>query len=238
MTIVVAHRGDPVNHLGNTLEAFESAAALGADMIELDCRVTADGQVVVVHDETLARPWGVHKPVAALTWEQVCAVGQDGRRIPRLADILRATQLPVMVDMPGIEVVDASLAVVREAGALGRCVFAGRTGALVRLRQMAPSARIALSWDKRELPGPELLNSTKPEFFNPYWRLVSARVVADMHSAGVGVSVWTLDRRWEMRRVLRMGVDAVITNQTARLVALLGKNYRKSGPFAGPDGGP
>jgi glycerophosphoryl diester phosphodiesterase len=223
VTIAVAHQGDPVNHWGNTLEAFESAALLGAGMIELDCRVTCDGHVVVVHDETLARPWGVPKPVSGLTLEQVSAVGQNGRRVPRLADVLSAVQLPVMVDLPGAEVVEASLAVVEAAGALGRCVFAGRTAALVRLRQMAPSARIALSWEKRELPGPELLASTKPEWFNPHWRLATSRVVAKMHAAGMGVSVWTVDRRWAMRRVLRAGVDAVITNQTARLVSLLGK---------------
>ncbi len=96
-------------------------------------------------------------------------------------------------------------------------------------RQMAPSARIALSWEKRELPGAELLASTKPEWFNPHWRLATSRVVANMHAAGMGVSVWTVDRRWAMRRVLRAGVDAVITNQTARLVSLLGKNKSAGG---------
>jgi glycerophosphoryl diester phosphodiesterase len=223
MTIAIAHQGDPVNHWGNTLEAFESATSLGADMIEVDCRLTGDGHVVAVHDETLARPWGVPKPVAALTWDEVSKVGRNGRRIPRLIDVLSAVRLPVMVDVPSVEVLEASLAVVDAAAALERCVFAGRTDALVRLREMAPSARIALSWDKRELPRPEVLVGTAPEWFNAYWRLASPHIVEQMHTGGLRVSVWTVDRPWDMRRVLRARVDAVITNRTARLVSLLSR---------------
>jgi glycerophosphoryl diester phosphodiesterase len=88
---------------------------------------------------------------------------------------------------------------------------------------MSPSARIALSWDRPELPGPELLAGTKPEWFNPRWRLAPPSVVDHLHEAGIGVSVWTVDRRRYMKRVLRAGVDAVITNRTERLVPLLAR---------------
>jgi glycerophosphoryl diester phosphodiesterase len=223
VTLTIAHRGDPVNHWGNTLPAFDSAAALGADMVELDCRLTSDGQVVVVHDETLAQPWGVRRPVAKMTWDEVSALGRCGSRIPRLAEALSAVALPLMVDVPSVMVLEASLAVVKGANALDRCVFAGHTDALVRLRQIAPSARIALSWEKFSLPHAELLASTKPEWFNPHWPLATRRVVDQMHTAGLGVSVWTVDRKWQMRRVLRAGVDAVITNRTARFVSLVQK---------------
>lgn len=53
--LVIAHRGARAYAPENTLEAFEKAARLGADMVELDVQLTADGQVVVVHDETLER---------------------------------------------------------------------------------------------------------------------------------------------------------------------------------------
>jgi glycerophosphoryl diester phosphodiesterase len=229
VTLTIAHRGDAVNHRGNTLQAFESAAHLGADMVELDCRLTSDGQVVVVHDETLAKPWGVNKAVAEMTWDEVSAVERRGYRIPRLAEVLSAIALPLMVDVPNVTVLEASIIVVEAANALDRCVFAGHTGALVRLRQIAPSARIALSWDTRELPDAELLASTKPEWFNPYWLLATPRVVEHMHTAGLGVSVWTVDRKWQMRRVMSAGVDAVITNQTARFASLVQTIARKTG---------
>ena len=48
-------------------------------------------------------------------------------------------------------------------------------------------------------------------------------VVDQMHTAGLGVSVWTVDRKRQMKRVLRAGVDAVITNQAGRLVSVLAR---------------
>ena len=153
MTIAIAHRGYHVKHLENTLEAFASAAALGADMVELDCRLTADGHVVVLHDRTLARLWGVAKPVNRVGWDEVSRIRRQGYRIPELAEVLRTIELPVMVDVPGVKVLEASFAVVVAAGAVDRCIFAGHTGAMARLRQMSPSARIALSWGTARATG-------------------------------------------------------------------------------------
>jgi glycerophosphoryl diester phosphodiesterase len=223
VTIAIAHRGDPLNHRENTLDAFTAAAALGADMVELDCKLTSDGHVVVLHDHTLRRLWAVDRPVASLTWEEVSVVRRDGYRIPDLAQVLGTVALPVMVDVPSTDVLEASLAVVEAAGALERCIFAGETAALVRLRKMSPAARVALSWDKRQLPSAELLLQTKPEWFNPSWHLANRAVVDRMHADGIGVSVWTVDRPWQMKRMLAAGVDAVISNQAARLVSVLGR---------------
>jgi glycerophosphoryl diester phosphodiesterase len=227
MTVTIAHRGDPLNHWENTLEAFQSAAFLGADMVELDCQLTSDGHVVVLHDKTLRSPWGVPKRVDALPWGEVSAIRRKGYRIPALAEVFRSVELPVMVDVPDVEVLEAAFGVAVDANALDRCVFAGHTGALVRLRQLSTSARIALSWDKRKMPSSELLARTRPEWFNPHWRLLAPDAVERMHAAGIGVSVWTVDRPSAMKRVMRAGVDAVITNQTARLVSFL----RRSRPF-------
>lgn len=221
MTVTIAHRGDPINHWGNTLEAFQSAVSLGADMVELDCQLTSDGHVVVLHDETLSRPWGVPKPIADLRWDEVSTIRRSGYRIPGLAEVFNAVNLPVMVDVPSVEVLEAAYAVASAANALDRCVFAGHTGALLRLRQLSRSARIALSWDKRKPPSPELLASIKPHWFNPYWRLAAPKAVEQMHAAGIGVSVWTVDRPRAMRRVVKAGADAVITNHTARFLSLL-----------------
>jgi glycerophosphoryl diester phosphodiesterase len=227
VTVTIAHRGDSVNHWENTLEAFKSAASLGADMVELDCRLTSDGHVVVLHDKTLRSPWGVPRPIHALAWEEVCTIRRQGYRIPGLAEVFNAVHLPVMVDVPSVEVLEAAFGVAAGANALDRCVFAGHTGALVRLRQLSKSARIARTWEKRRMPSPELLARTKPEWFNPYWRLVAPDAVERMHAAGIGVSAWTVDRPSAMSRVVRAGVDAVITNQTARFVSFL----RRSRPF-------
>jgi len=219
VTITIAHRGDPVGHRENTLEAFQGAVTMGAAMIELDCRLTRDRHVVVLHDITLTRLWAVPKPVIEVEWDVVRTIRSGGYRIPDLTEVLAAVEVPVMVDVPSVDVLEASLAVVERAKAIERCVFAGNTEALRRLRQLAPSARIALTWDHPHLPEDGLLTETRPEWFNPYWRLVTPAVLEQMHKSGLGVSVWTVDGPSDIRKALDLGVDAVISNQVARLVA-------------------
>ncbi len=55
MTITIAYRGEPVRHVENTLAAISAAIAAGADMVEIDVRLTADGVPVLLHDEALLR---------------------------------------------------------------------------------------------------------------------------------------------------------------------------------------
>ncbi len=139
MTVTaIAHRGDPVGARENTLVAFASAAALGADWIELDLRRTRDGAIVVLHDQTLERLWGVDASVGDLDWGEVAAVGAGEEHIPLLGQVLERVSLPLMVDFTRREVVPGALAVVEEAGALERCLFVtGNVAALRMLRDLS-----------------------------------------------------------------------------------------------------
>ena len=65
--ITIAHRGEPVGHRENTLGAFAAALGLGADWVEIDLRRTRDGEIVVLHDQTLERLWEVDASVGTST---------------------------------------------------------------------------------------------------------------------------------------------------------------------------
>ncbi|MHB1497653.1 MAG: glycerophosphodiester phosphodiesterase [Acidimicrobiales bacterium] len=214
----MAHRGDPVGHRENTLEAFEAARALGAEMVELDCRLTRDGQVMVLHDATLARLWGDPRPLGEIDGDEARSLRQEGYRIPSLEEVLDTVTLQVMVDLPDPRAAGPSWSVVRDAGAAERCIFAGNTSGLQHLRELSADLRIALTWDKIELPSRALIQGLRPEWWNPYYRLASPAAVEWAHTSGMGVSVWTVDSRRDIARVLDAGADAVISNQVARVV--------------------
>ena len=74
--IAIAHRGDPIGARENTPAAFSSAAALGADWVELDLRLTGDGEVVVLHDQSLQRLWGRDVSVGDLDLAEVQRLGR------------------------------------------------------------------------------------------------------------------------------------------------------------------
>jgi glycerophosphoryl diester phosphodiesterase len=223
----IAHRGDPVRERENTLPAFASAVALGADMVELDLRRTGDGAIVVLHDQTLERLWGVDVSVGDLDWAEVAAFGEGQRRIPLLDEVLRCVSLPLMVDFTRREVVPGALAAVQQAGALDRSLFVtGNVEALRMLRELSDEARIGLTWTEGTEPPLTLLAELGAEYWNPMFAFVTAEGVAAVHGAGRAVSTWTVDTKSDMARMLDTGVDAIVSNQVAALVAFLRPSHR------------
>ncbi|HEY6017788.1 MAG TPA: glycerophosphodiester phosphodiesterase [Gaiellaceae bacterium] len=216
--LAIAHRGDPYAFRENTLPAFAAAVRAGADMVELDVRATADGALVLVHDETLERLWEVPRRVGAVMRAETRELG-----IPELAEALAAVDAPVMLDYEE-DIADAAVAAVREAEAVDRVVFSGGNyDGHRRIRALEPQARIALTWDDAGRDPNPLLDELGAEFFNPSGRVLLADpgFVERMHARGTQVSVWTLDRRDHMKWALALGVDAVITNRVGDLVSLL-----------------
>lgn len=222
MPLALAHRGDWSGAPENTLAAFAAAERAGADLIELDIRLTADGELAVVHDPTFERVWGLPRAVAETSLADVRALRSGEHRVPTLAEALAAVSAGVMVDYTAADVGEPALESIRAAGALDRCLFSGgNVGGHRRIRELEPDARIALTWTREELPPAQLLDDLQIEFFNPPYQLVEPGVVDAMHERGIKVSTWTVDDPAEMRRVIDAGVDAVITNRIAELVALL-----------------
>ncbi|MGO8826760.1 MAG: glycerophosphodiester phosphodiesterase [Acidimicrobiales bacterium] len=220
--IAIAHRGDPKGARENTLPAFAAAVALGADMLELDLRRTKDDEIVVLHDQTLDRVWGVHGSVGDLDLAEIQGVGDGDIRIPTLREVLTAVQLPLMIDFTRREVVGGALDAVLQAGALTRSLFVtGNVEALRILRDHSPGARIGLTWVEGPTPPLALLQELGAEYWNPMFGLVTPEGVEAVHGAGLKVSTWTVDEPQDMARAVDAGVDAVVSNRIAELVAFL-----------------
>jgi len=218
----IAHRGDPVQERENTLPAFGAAVARGADMVELDLRRTRDGEIVVLHDQTLQRLWGVDASVGDLDLTQVQDIGTGDLRIPTLSEVLHAVPLPLMVDFTRREVVPGGLAAVQAAGALERSLFVtGNVEALRLLRGLSAEARIGLTWVEGAAPPLPLLEELRAEYWNPMFGLVTPEGVAAVHAAGLQVSTWTVDDPRDMSRMVEAGVDAVVSNRVEELVAFV-----------------
>jgi glycerophosphoryl diester phosphodiesterase len=217
MPLAIAHRGDPVAERENTLPAFASAVREGADMVELDLRRTRDGEIVVLHDATLSRLWGVGSNVADLELAEVRRIGRGQTRIPTFGEVLQHVDVPLMVDL-NAETVEGALNEVRQADAMTRALFVtGNVAALRHLRDLASDARIGLTWVEPEPPPPELLVELGAEYWNPMFRLVTPERVADVHRMGLKVSTWTVDKPRHMARVMAAGVDAIVSNQIRQL---------------------
>ena len=95
--VIIAHRGASAEAPENTVAAFDQALALGFSHLELDTQLSADGEVVVIHDATLERTTNGHGPVAAMARGELAGLDAgswfhprfSAQRIPTLAEVLR-----------------------------------------------------------------------------------------------------------------------------------------------------
>ncbi|MFE2878015.1 glycerophosphodiester phosphodiesterase [Streptomyces roseus] len=210
----VGHRGDPYRVRENTLPSIRSAFARGADAVEIDVRLTRDGQPVLLHDETLQRLWGHDVRLDAVTAAQSEELTRGG--IPTLREALMAAGAGrVMIDLPGAtaEAVRTVVGQVRECGARDRTYYCAGPDTMLAVRAADPGAEIALTWTTLAPPRRVLIDAVAPSWLNYRFGLVDRELTDALHREGLLVSAWTADTAWAMRRLIAAGVDAVTTNR-------------------------
>lgn len=102
--LVIGHRGERGFHLENTVEAFASARAAGADGVECDLRLTSDGFLVVFHDPDLARLAADPRPIASMTAAEarrirLTSAAGTRARIPTADEMLEAVGPDLVLDL-------------------------------------------------------------------------------------------------------------------------------------------
>jgi glycerophosphoryl diester phosphodiesterase len=207
----------------NTVEAVLAAIEQGADAVEVDVQLAADGTVVVVHDDTFSRLWGDPRPVAAMTWPEIAALGDDGLRVPRLAELLEVATdagVPLVLDQKHPAAALPAHRVVQQLRASGTA-YCGSTEGLVEIRSVDAGATIYLNDAGLQLPDVRLLAQVRPQYYNPYVRLLARATVEAMAVFGIRTCCWTPNTDAELALALDLGVDAVMTDRVGRLRALI-----------------
>ncbi len=217
MTAVYAHRGCTEGFTENTLDAFAEARRLGADGVELDVRLTADGALAVHHDAEIPG-LGV---IAAL------GVADLPAYVPLLPDVLAVCDgMVVNVEIknapqdPGWDPTEAVAALtaasIGEAGWTDRVIVSSFQPATL-LAVQAADGRLALGalWGFAAEPGAALAEATAAGFraVHPFVTSVGRELVAEAHSAGLAVNVWTVNAPDDLRAMVELGVDTVITDR-------------------------
>jgi glycerophosphoryl diester phosphodiesterase len=234
LPLIIAHRGASAAAPESTAAAIREAARAGAGMVELDVQLTRDGRLVIFHDERLERTTDGRGVLRRTRYADLARLDAGGWFHPRFS---------------GERVLLVSQALRLVAGRMGVNLELKRTAAprrlirqLLRLLSRVPRRQHLLlsSFDARllDLARPSrrplaLLCRRQPNrslrqavrlgcaAWHPFRTLVSPRRVAAAHAAGLRVQAWTVDDLRAARRLARMGVDGVFTNDPARLVRQL-----------------
>jgi glycerophosphoryl diester phosphodiesterase len=214
--LVIAHRGASGCELENTLAAFRAAARLGADAVELDVHGTADGVLVVHHDDALhGRP---RRPIARSSLSDVRAHRlANGESIPTLEESLAAIgpTLQVFVEVKALlpehdDILFATLD--RGPNPAGYAVHSFDHAIVRRLAQRRPERSFGALSTKYLARPLEVLGAARAGTLWQERPVTDARLVQAVHEGGARIYVWTVNADSEMRRFLTMGVDGICTN--------------------------
>lgn len=227
--IAFAHRGGGAEAPENTMAAFERAVGLGYRYLETDVQVTADGVLVVFHDDDLRRVCGRPERVDALPWTEVQTCRVNGTEpIPQFDELLdRWPDARINVDCKTDAAVAPLIEAIERHGALDRvCVASFSDRRLRRIRKHA-GPRLCTSAGRWELAalwaiGIRLGSSASqvPDHRGPF-AIATERLVRRSHRRRMPVHVWTVDDRGDMTRLLDLGVDGIITDRPALLREVL-----------------
>jgi glycerophosphoryl diester phosphodiesterase len=218
-TAVFAHRGCTETGIReNTLDAFAEARRLGADGVELDVRLTADAALAIHHDAEVP---GLG-PICEL---EVAALPAY---VPLLADALAACEgMTVNVEIknapqdpgwdPGEAVAALTAATIEESGWSERVVVSSFQPSTLRAVQAA-DGRLALGalWGLTVAEPERALADVSAAGFeavHPFVATVSPSLVDAAHDAGLAVRVWTVNAPDDLRAMVALGADAVITDR-------------------------
>lgn len=234
--LAFAHQGahSPDGPGENTLEAFEAAVALGYRYLETDAHATSDGVLVAFHDDDLDRLTGGRGTIGDLPYDDVRGALVRGReQIPLLEELLTAfPDARINIDPKHDAAVDPLVDLIERTGSVDRvCIGAFSDRRLARVRErlgpdvctsMGPRQVARFLAATRGLPAGSFSAACLqvPVRRGPV-PLVTDRLVAAAHERGLQVHVWTVNEADEMRTLLDLGVDGIMTDRAELLRAVL-----------------
>jgi glycerophosphoryl diester phosphodiesterase len=238
--LVIAHRGFSGAAPENTLAAFRKAIEIGCDMIELDVHLTRDGQVVVIHDESLERTTNGRGKVKDYTLAQLKKLDAgswfssqfSGEQIPTLKEVLQLAKgkVPVCLeiktknlDLLSIrDLADKAWAEVRNAGMENQVIFFSfHPYALERIQEKDARVWVLFLYQKpwnyvHEITG----GRSFPALGLNHSHLTKDKIVA-LRQKGMKIKVWTVNEEADMEKFIPWQVDGIITNHPEKLIRIL-----------------
>jgi len=237
---IIAHRGASVAETENTIAAFNTALAKGANAIELDVRWTSDGTAVIFHDPSVIRN-GHRIAVKKLTVDGLISLKAiEDVLVPTLPEVLAwaKDKAPLVFDIKDTQKEEELIGEMEKHGFHPQCVFSsfrltvigkikalrpdwntawiiGNSGSVIRRLLVKPIITRAIRW------GVDALH------FHHSW--IEPGLIARCKEENLKVAVWTVDAPAEICRLADLGVDAIITNVPDAARQVLGQNAARAG---------
>lgn len=223
----IAHRGASAYALENSAASLRRAAELGADMVEIDIRASADDLPVVTHDSSLKRLYGIDGDVRDFTLAELQALTSGRGKILSFDEALtlcKAVGLGIYLDIKQLNMAAArALFAAIDAQHYARNIIFGsfRPDYLAEIKSARPDARTSILFNAVEIDAVQLARAIKADYVHPCWenraeqphRLLTPEWIAAVRAAKLGIVCWHEERPAEIAALKALGVDAICSDK-------------------------
>ncbi|MHA2185842.1 MAG: glycerophosphodiester phosphodiesterase [Promethearchaeota archaeon] len=232
--LVFAHRGASNIAPENTLKAFEKAIELQADFIEFDIHKSKDNIIVVMHDANTFRTTGRLGVIKNMTLGELKQLDcGDGEKIPTLEEVIRITKnkIKLNIEVKARGLVEELVEKIENEGILESVIISSfKLDVLLRVKKLNPQIKLAsleptrIGWLNSWISRKKLLkDAIENNFFaiNPFHVLVTQKFINKAHKNNLKVFPWTVNSDAAIRKLIKMGIDGIITNKIYRVKEVL-----------------
>ncbi|MHA1578055.1 MAG: glycerophosphodiester phosphodiesterase [Candidatus Freyarchaeota archaeon] len=216
-TLMIAHRGASFYEPENTLRAIERALGLGVDGVEIDVRSSVNGNIVVIHDETVDRTTNGTGKVANMSLLELRSLDAGrGERIPLLSEVLETVgnraMLVIELKVPGIE--ERVIETLEKQDALGSVTVTSFLHRSVkRVKEINPGVRTGIIFSSSPVNPSRLALDADADTLFARHKYVTPDMVRNAHENGLDIYAWTVDDAITAEKLILMGVDGIVTNK-------------------------
>lgn len=230
-TLIIAHRGASAFAPENTLAAFQKAVEMKADAFELDAKLSRDGEIVVIHDQTVDRTTNGSGKVIELSLEEMrnldagSSFSQEfvGEKIPLLREVLETFSDRILINIEltnYISIFDGlakkTAQLVKELGVEKSVFFSSfHPLNLITTKRFSPEVSVALL----AVPGKSgwlarsgLLRWLSPRIIHPYYQDIDKEYIEKQHKYNRKVNIWTINDENDMDKFVKAKIDGLITD--------------------------
>jgi glycerophosphoryl diester phosphodiesterase len=238
-TRVIAHRGFSGAAPENTIAAVQAAVDVRADMVEIDVTLSADGHIVVIHDQTLDRTTDGSGEVSQFTLAELKQLDAGtwfnpsfaGERISTLEEVFAEVKGRILLNVEikseavARGVVGKVASAIREHGMIDQVVVSSFSpAALEEMHSIAPEIRTAVLYNTKVHQGRdavEIVTDLGASVFNIKRQRLTRKMLRRCREHDIPVGIYTVNEPRRMRRLVKRDVDAIFTSHPDRLLQIL-----------------
>ena len=220
--IIIGHRGANNVAPENTIKSFQKAIELGADYIEFDNRLSKDNEIVVMHDGNTLRTTGHDGKIREMTLKELKSLDcGEGEKIPTLHEVIETTKgkIGLQIEVCAAGMAEQLVSIIMENDLIESSIISSfQYKELLNIQKLEPNLKLAFLW-LEVIVSPEMIKkftqkAIRKNFYavHPFYKYIDDEYITFVHKNNLKINVWTVNIKAAMKKLIKMGVDGLITD--------------------------